>query len=364
MDGGLRVRPAVSSATDDPDLPTSLRVVVARSLGEWRHRWDVVADKGASPTHSLRSWWLESATPGDALFLLVTAEHALLGGLALQEEKWNGTKRYRVLGDSMWPTYYDVVCEPTARSHVEKALSAWFKRARPYIVELRGLSADTSLTRILPAHLERRQGSPSYYAELGGGFADYLARLSSNLRKEIGKRRRQLDAAGYTLRRVDETQAERALSELQRLHLMQFGDTSSFLPFYPSFRTASEKALSSGELVLYEARDASGTTLAVDAWFVVRSRAFSFIGGRSPSAMPGTGVALLAHAIEELCEWGLAEIDLGGGFGDWKKRWAPSTRNQLKISGPVGLTARTLVGMRDAALSVRRALRRTNGQTP
>lgn len=354
MSESSRLGKPILDPTEPGVSPSSVAVIETRTLRGWERQWDRLVDTSALPTHSLRSWWLHAARQRRPLFVLVVAGQELLGGLALEEEQWRGLNRYRVLGDSMWPLYFDAVSKPQARRQTADALSAWFGRSKPFVLELRGVNADSGLEWLGPGAFEQRSGSPSYYAPLPMDFGEYTKGLSSNLRKEMNRRRRQLAEAGYRLRRVADSQVDRALDDLERLHRMQFGDRSTFLPFFPSFRSASEVASRTGELVFYEAVDATGATLAVDAWFMICTRAVSFIGGRSPEAQPGTGVALLAHAIEEACQAGFTELDLGGGFSDWKRRWAPFSRPQLRISGSVGASAKVLVGLRDIALRLRR----------
>lgn len=356
-----RRRRSMGGSGDAGQAPAhgSPRLIETDSLHGWERQWDDILDGSPKPTYSLRSWWLEQANQRPTLFLLVVQGEKLLGGLGLELERWHGLNRYRVVGDSMWPADYDIVMRPESSEIVTSILGSWFQRSEPHVLELRGLNPDTLLRSVLSGSFTVEESSPRYSIEIPEQFSDYMSQISRSLRREIGRRKRQLADAGYELRRIPDDEIGPGLEALERLHRMQFGASSNFLPFYSSFRAAGERAAKYGELLLFEVMDSNGESVAVDALMIVRSRAFGFIGGRSPQAHPGTGTALRAHLVEAMCLAGVSEFDFGGGFADWKQRWAPNIRPQLRIRGASGVPARALVRLRDTVANLRR-----RGKTP
>ena len=86
-------RPTVGTSRESMDSVIEVRVV--DQLGSFRGDWDRLASEMPRPTHSVMSWWLDAAATNEPVFLLVLDGGRLIGGLALERERWLGITRFR-----------------------------------------------------------------------------------------------------------------------------------------------------------------------------------------------------------------------------------------------------------------------------
>lgn len=347
-------RPTVGTSRESMDSVIEVRVV--DQLGSFRGDWDRLASEMPRPTHSVMSWWLDAAATNEPVFLLVLDGGRLIGGLALERERWLGITRFRSMGDRLWPIDFDLIAERHRRQSVESALRDWFGRRASFLVDLRGLVDDSSLARIFAPYLSPRPTAPAWSAPISPD-STYFQSLSKGFRKEIGRLRRRFDEEGFRVAIAGAGEFDITLSELKRLHALQFGESSSLLPFFEHFARAARAGFEAGELNLFSLVEASGATVAVDVWIRGGNSFLNYIGGRHPNSKSGSGTVLIAAAVEHAARRGLHEICLGSGFDGWKQRWAPQGRPQLRINGAVGEPAKALIRLRDAALTLRAAVR-------
>src|SRR4051794_36422671 len=92
------------------DDRSTVRVLVQPRLGPWATAWDKLVEQLPVPSPFVRSWWLEATAGPQPRFVLVTDGHALLGGIALQEERWLGMPYLAVMGAGvLCPDHLDLV---------------------------------------------------------------------------------------------------------------------------------------------------------------------------------------------------------------------------------------------------------------
>jgi CelD/BcsL family acetyltransferase involved in cellulose biosynthesis len=185
--------------------------------------------------------------------------------------------------------------------------------------------------RLAPGHglrgrLLRRESSP-VIARPPGGWEEYLAGRSRNLRSQLGRKRRKLERDnGLAFSLCDDpARLDADLEVLYRLHRARWGEEGSGAlsgaraTFHRDFaRTALER----GWLRLWLA-EADGK--AVAAWYGFRfGGAESYYqSGRDPEwERSSVGLVLLAHTMEQAMNDGMREYRLLRGGEGYKGRFA------------------------------------------
>lgn len=335
-----------------------LSLVSREELGSHKARWDALVDSQPLPTHGLKSWWMENAVAARNLFLMVMEDDELLGGLALEADRWHGIDRARTIGLTLWPTHFDLVADPSHEKEVAELLGRWFQSRPSIVFDLQGVSREARLLEILPRDMRVRRSHGSFAIRRpDGGMTEWLQTLSANRRKDVRRAYKRLERAGCELRIVPPEESERALRDLRRLQGAQFGNSSVLLPVFDRFRRAVEIPLRTGEAQFFEIVDPNGDTLVIDLWIRAGWRAESFAYARSPEAPDGAGNALLAFVVES-ADPAIQELDLGTHHGDWKQGWAPLHRECVAVSGAFGIRPRLVVSAVDVAVELRRRWKR------
>ena len=129
-------------------------VVVLPQLDHWAPQWDRLVDQSPLPTPFLRSWWLTGTGGPRCRFLLVKQNDRLLGGLALDEERWLGLPCLRVMGGGpLCPDHLDLLAAPGHEAAVARLAGAWLRRPGARLLDLAGICADARLSTALSAKL-------------------------------------------------------------------------------------------------------------------------------------------------------------------------------------------------------------------
>ncbi len=307
--------------------------------------WDALLDRQPHPTPHLRSWWLRAGARGQPQFVVVLDQGRMIGGIAFEVDKWRGMSRGRVMASRSWPSGFDLIAEPDRAREVVEALSDSMQASRIQLFDLSGIDGDARLPDVLPGTVRRRESGTAWIIDLPSNFDHYLAAKSKSFRKDLSRARRRVENAGLLARRVPAMETGRALETLQRLHQSQFGDESTFLPFFREFAKAAPKGAEDGEMLFLELVDGEDQTVEIGVWLRLGRGVWDFVGGRQSNAVPGTGNVLRAWAIERFCEEGVSRVDLGGGYGSWKRSWATGRRTQLHIVAVRGLMPRLSFGV-------------------
>jgi CelD/BcsL family acetyltransferase involved in cellulose biosynthesis len=324
-----------------------LAATVKGELGEFRDTWDQLASEQPTPSVSMMSWWLEAGCRGDPVFLLVVEHGRLVGGLALEQEKWRGVWLTRLMASRLSPVNMDLIAEPGREKQVGDSVARWITQSGARICDFGGLASSSRIMEAIDVPTDSRVMRSTWCVSLDGGFEDFLQSRSRKLRKEIRRVREEAVATGRVTKRSGDGDIERALTTLRDLHTAQVGDESRFMPIMDEFSQAARSAVRTGNLFVHEVVAPSGNTEAIALGFRVGRRAELVIGGRDTSAPSGTGTLLLAYSIEQLSLDGVAEVDLGAGFDHYKERWASIQRDLYRVRFAVGLRSRLLVWLRD-----------------
>lgn len=323
---------------------SAARIMVRRQLGAFAPAWDALVALAPLPSPFLRSWWVEHASRGLPLYLLVVDGHQLLGGLALAEDRVLGVQRLRFLGAGpLCPDHLDLVARADREAEVVAVLGAWLRRPGGRLLDLEGLVHGSRLRSALPR--PAREGRPEVapYTLLPSAADDYLARLPSKARNTLKRTRRRLEAAGARYRVVEPGETDRALRDLRRLHGERWEARSGFLADFRAFAAAVRCGAERGEAVFHELV-AGDEVIACEVTFEVAGRASFYQGGRSMAGQwRGAGTVLRAAVIARACELGLTEYDLLRGDEPYKRDWADSSRPLLHLRAASGLSGRTLL---------------------
>lgn len=333
--------------------------LVSRSdLGDLSPRWDSLVDSQPVPNHCLKSWWMRQAAQAEPMYLLAMDGDELLGGLALEVDRWHGTRRARTIGLSLWPAHFDLVADPAREQEVCELLEQWLRSRPPFVFDFKGVSHEARLLEMIPEDLRIDEGHGSYAIRRpDGGMTEWLETMSANRRKDVRRAFKRLEAAGCQLRVVPPAEADRALEDLRRLQHAQFGDSSVLIPVFDRFRGAVEVPLRTGEAQFFEIVGPDGRTLVLDLWIRAGWRAESFAYARSPDAPAGAGNALLAYVVDA-ADPSIEELDLGTHHGTWKRGWAQLHRRCVDVRGAFGVRPRLVTRTVDLAVKALRFGRR------
>jgi CelD/BcsL family acetyltransferase involved in cellulose biosynthesis len=320
-----------------------LETVVSTSIGDRASEWDALVSTMARPSPFLRSWWLDATVEDAARFVLVMRAGVLVGGLALQEDRWRGAPRLRLAGDGpLMPDHLDALASPGEEDHVVGALRQWLCQPGARTIDLAGVTSDSLVRQALPGPVRESEAAVAPWVRLPGTYAEYLAARPHGLRKTIRKTDRRLTAEGVRHRVVAREDVAGALEDLRRLHALQFGARSGFLPRFDAFRRAAIAGAAKGEVVLHELVTEDGP-IAVEAFFLTDGVASFYQIGRDPDPQwDGSGILLKARAIEWFCEQGLTQIDLLRDDAPFKRRWAEDGRVMLRLEAAVGYRSRAI----------------------
>lgn len=340
-----------------------LDLVVTSRLGELAVAWDALLDRQPHPTPHLRSWWLQAMAAGQPLFVLTFDQERLVGGVALEVDRWRGVDRGRVMASGSWSSGFDLIAEPGRETEVVAALGEWIRSSHIRLYDLSGVLGDARLLDVLPGTVRREESGSAWIIDLPSNFEHYLTAKSRDFRRDLSRARRRVADAGMEARLVPVEETERALETFEVLHRAQFGDQSIFMPYFPAFASAARVGVETGEVAFVELVTTVGETVEIEVWLLVGGGAWGLVGGRGPEAVRGSGTVLRAWALERFCETGIQRVDLGGGYGYWKGSWATGRRTQLRVTAVRGVRPSLILGAGRTLLRARNRLRSLLGRS-
>jgi CelD/BcsL family acetyltransferase involved in cellulose biosynthesis len=318
-----------------------LSLVVRSRLGSLEPAWDALVERLPLPSPFLRSWWLQQTASGIPRFVLVLDRDVLVGGLALQEERWLGIPRVRVMGaGALCPDHLDAVALPGRQHDVLAALAAWLRRPGSRVLDLEGVAHDSRLAAALPGRVRREVVDVAPWAPLPADPGDWLRSRPPNLRATLRKATRRLEEEAVTHRVLRDASIDAALDTLRRLHVARWGERSRFLAAYERFAAASRVGAGRGEAAFHQLV-AGEEVIATVSCFEVAGRVSLYQSGRlSDHRWRNAATVLLAKVVEDACRRGLAEVDLLRGDEPYKRNFASATRELLRLRAAHGATGR------------------------
>ena len=298
-------------------------------------------------------WWQHLGGSRPLLtYALRESRGGLLGILPLFESRSFPVRVVRFLGcdggDELGP-----ICAPSDRDLAATALRTAVDQTGASVFLAERLPSESEWVRRLSARPLQREGSPVVH--LGeAGWDDYLRARSRNFREQVGRRERKLFRSQSAQFRLssDPSELEADLDALFRLHAARWGGTTTdFMRLEPVHRAFARRALEKGWLRLW--------LLEVDGRAVASTYGFRYGGtesyyqsGRDPAwDSYSVGFVLLAHAIREACNDGIASYKLLRGDEAYKYRFATADEELETGVLTKGIGARFLVA---SALTARR----------
>jgi CelD/BcsL family acetyltransferase involved in cellulose biosynthesis len=317
------------------------RVVVRSRLGPLEPAWDALVERLPLPSPFLRSWWLQQAAVGIPRFVLVVDGDLLVGGLALQEERWLGIPRLRMMGaGALCPDHLDAVALPGRQQEVLAALAAWLRGPGSRVLDLEGVAAHSRLAAALPGRVRREVIDVAPWAPLPADFGDWLRTRPAGFRATLRKATRRLQQEPVAHQVVQGTAVQAALDTLRRLHGARWGERSRFLAAYERFAAASRAGALRGEVAFHQLV-AGEEVVATLSCFEVAGRVSLYQSGRlSEHRWRNAATVLLVKVVEDACRRGLAEVDLLRGDEPYKRNLAAATRELLRLQAAHGAAGR------------------------
>jgi CelD/BcsL family acetyltransferase involved in cellulose biosynthesis len=326
-----------------------LRLIVQTRLAPHEAAWDALVERLPLPSPFLRSWWLRHAAGPNPRFALVLDGDALVGGLALEEERWLGVPRLRVAGaGALCPDHLDVVALPGRDQDVLAALAAWLRRPGSRLLDLEGVAAGARVAGALPGRVRREVIAVAPWAPLPSDPQEWHRSRSRNFRSNLRKAANRLGREGAIHRLARGDAADAALATLRRLHAARWGTRSRFLTAYGRFAAAAHAAAAGDELAVHELV-VGGTVVAAMVCFEVAGRVSMYQSGWLPAhRWRNASTLLLTRVIEDACQRGFTEVDLLRGDEPYKRGFAAAERELLRLraahgpAGPLALIALVL----------------------
>ena len=362
------VRPAL---IDDP----------AQAADLW-DRWDALAVASGLP-YAAPAWqlgWWRAAAPERAQLRVLAALDGdrLVGVLGLYGARTaSGLERLRLLGAAaaQGPA---PLAEPGRRAEAARAFAATLSelRPRPATIELEGVPDGADWSRALVDGWPGRArpvilDAPAVAAPYGtldpaAGPDGWLAGRSANLRGQLRRSRRALEAAGVVLRRVTSaSDAETVIPELLRLHEARWagrGGSAAVDEHTAAVLVEAARGLDGTGRLHIELAELDGATVAAHLFLTAGEEMTYWLGGfdqRLASERPG--LVALWLAIEHGLGEGITRFDLGPGAQPYKRRFADGERTldwqTLVLPGPRRAVTRLQLAPRRAARRVRGRVR-------
>ena len=335
-----------------------LTVRVIRTEAEWdaiRSQWDALyaACPSAAATLDfgwLRGWWTEYGAeygPGGLRVVTVWRETRLLAALPLYVQRARGRRlgvrclRFISTGEAeheeTCPEYLGLLCVPGEELECAAAVWAEVGRLDWDELELLDLDADSAFVRTgtVPPGVRPFSRGTCPVADLTGGFASYLDRLTATGRQRVRRLLRESEQESVTFEMVGADRLAGAYEDLVRLHQerwMADGKPGVFgAPRFVAFhRRLIEEWLPRGQAVL--GRLSVGADPVVVLYGFVKGQKFDFYqsGMRREAAGILRSPGNLAHLLmmKALAERGVTAYDFLRGSSLYKERLA-TTENHL-----------------------------------
>jgi CelD/BcsL family acetyltransferase involved in cellulose biosynthesis len=331
----------VAAARPAPRPPAELSLEVAGELDPLRELWTKLAERGRNLFATWEwasTWWRHYGRDHPLRVVVVRRAGEPVGLLPLYQWRRRPLRILRFLGhgpgDELGP-----VGHPDDGVLLARALRRSLHR----------LDADLLLAEQLPRGQDwgallggrRLAGESSPVVRFGpGGWGAYLGARSANFREQVRRRARKLAREHKVGFRLSDgsRDLDRDLDTLFRLHAARWADTTNFLADAAFHRAFLPVAAEQGWLRLW--------FLEVDGEAVAALCCFRFAGtesyyqaGRDPAwSAYRVGFVLLAHAIRQAADDGIAEYRLLRGGEDYKLRFAvadPGLETVAVARGPL-----------------------------
>lgn len=343
--------------------------------GELRSAWDGFEASSAHPHPQRSAWWVEAwlrRFPVERARVVAWRQdgvvRALLPVVERREREPRSPLTHRVLthaGDGFTDAL-PLLVAPGDDEALEQ-VAVWLDECRTGFDEVRVSpliegEASFPLLEKLAARdwdCERVEGNP--LLALDAGWEEMVLRVGRNLRKDVGKKKRRLDEAGWS----PELTLERAcgpelLEELRALAARRFeheGHKSSLLEAerFAFIGEAGALATQRGEFACFACRHEE-RLLGYRLGFLHGGAFFDWITSYDPEFFPySIGKLILWDIVEALLELGVERLDFMAGEEDYKLKWLPDVRGMHRCRARRASAANLVRGLVRTASKVKGA---------
>jgi CelD/BcsL family acetyltransferase involved in cellulose biosynthesis len=306
--------------------------------------WQALVDRAPEAT-VFQSWeWIATFWKHRGrgqLFVLVAREAGrMVGILPLAIARYRGLPLRRVsfLGAPL-SDYQDLISEAGRAAECAGAFFAHLREhaARWDLVDLADVREDSALAQMQMPGLIVAPHRICPFLALPASWENYQQTLGRNLRGNLGRKRRQLEARlGARFDTVPAGEIEPALETLYRLHNRRWrrrGLAGAFAAEgVRSFHREVAPLLAARGWLRLHRLQAGGATRAVLYCFGHRGRVYYYLGGFDLALSNyGPGNLLLAHAIAQAIDEGAAELDFLRGDEHYKFEWGARERRTVRL---------------------------------
>ncbi len=187
--------------------------------------------------------------------------------------------------------------------------------------------------------------------------AAYLAARPGGLRRSIRRAGARLAEQGVHHRVVRGPSVAGSVETLRRVHELQWGERSRFLPEFRRFAAACRGGAELDEVAVHEL-GADGIVVATMVTFEVARRVSLYQSARLTShRWRDATTVLLSAIIADACRDGFTEVDFLRGTEGYKDNFAPERRELLRLRAAAGLGARMTLALENAARRAKRSVR-------
>ncbi len=343
------------------DMPLTVDEVssFARLEKERRDYMDVLRTSGEDLLFLnldwLSAWWSAYGKERRPLILRVKENGRTVGyaPMAVYEQGRHWTK-VRFMGSG--PSDRCGIIARDARADVHDAIWEHMRERDDWdVIELRDMKqggpTEQGARRAFPNSEEAYEVAP--YIRLSGGYDEYMASLSRNMRATVGRGWRRLQDHGAifkSMRTAD--RINEAIRWLKELHDQRWRSSSCLrLPGMPQFiENAAQRMVGRG--IVFHAILVDGTPQAITMGLEDKDRYLYYLSGFGPDyAQYSPGNVLLSRIIEECHQRGCREFDMLRGSETYKYRFNAVDRPQVHLRAVNrGLIRRTQYSLREAPL--------------
>lgn len=342
---------------------------------ELRSAWDGFEAASAHPHPQRAAWWVETwLRRFPALRARLVAwradgvVRALLPVVERREREPRSPLAHRVLthaGDGFTDAL-PLLVAPGDDEALEQ-VAAWLDGARAEFDEVRvspvieGEAAAPLLEKLAARgwDCERIEGNPLLALDVS--WDELVVRVGRNLRKDVGKKKRRLEEAGWnpalTLERdgrpelLEELRAlaERRFELEQRKSSLLDGERFAFIGEIAALATER------GEFACFACRHEE-RLLGYRLGFLHGGAFFDWITSYDPELFPySIGKLVLWDIVEALCGLGAARLDFMAGEEDYKLKWLPAVRGMHRCRARRASAANLVRGLVRTASRVKGA---------
>jgi len=354
-----------------PDI--SIHVITTDE--EWdaiRDQWNELFRHSSGPASPLefewlRRWWgvfgdaygslgLRIVTAWDGTELVAALPLYLDGGARLGPVDPR-TLRFISTGEADFeetcPEFMDLLCRHDAAASVVPAIWDAIRGIACDAIELVDLSAETPLLTHGPVPVSASSRGTSYVADITGGLAAYIERLSSSNRSHLRRLLRQGERAAARLEVAGPGDCNAAFDDLVRLHQERWnhdGKPGVFsAPRFVEFHRGLAHEWMAGDRAVVARLFVGDAVVAAHYGFITRTRFDLYQSGVQMlecDAVSSPGILAILLLMEWLAARGVTTFDFLRGPATHKERMSTSRPEMITLRGfrgtPRGLAARAV----------------------